>query len=85
MTNHPRNHHRLRPRNSVFARWITTTGLNLTAIASVLGCSIQAISNFRGGHSKPGRELANRIAEVSKGAVPADSWDRKPRRVKVAA
>lgn len=66
-----------------FARWIETlrdkSGARLTypKVAELLGCSVQTVSNLRMGHTLPGRELANRIAEASRGMVPAISWDRK--------
>lgn len=90
MRNHPqahkpKRHHRLKARSSTFAKWIASTGHSLTEIAERLDCSVQAISNWRGGHSLPGRELANRIAALSNGAVPPDSWDRKARKRKVSA
>lgn len=65
-------------RPGAFSKWIEGTGLPLAALARELECSIQAVSNLRGGHCLPGRELANRIDALSKGAVPQTVWDRKP-------
>lgn len=67
-----------RPRSKAkgpFARWIDSTGLTYAQLAERLGCSPQRISNLRNGDQKPGRALANTIAEQSKGAVPAEAWD----------
>lgn len=65
-----------RGRNRIFSRWMQVTGLRPTDVALMVECSLQAVSNWRGGHTRPGRERANRIELVSSGAVPASSWDR---------
>ena len=67
-----------RPRSKargLFSKWIEATGLTYPQVAVLLGCSPQAVSNLRKGNTRPGRELANKIAKVSAGAVPSESWD----------
>lgn len=82
--NRPRPAHRPRSKaTGPFSRWIESlrdkSGARLTypKVAELLGCSVQTVSNLRAGHTLPGRELANRIAEASRGMVPASSWDRR--------
>ena len=70
---------RIKPTNA-FGRWVEETGLTYAKMAERLGCSSQAVSNMRNGQWSPGRELANKIASLSAGAVPVASWDRPKRR-----
>lgn len=78
-TKHTRTGRTRSKATNAFGHWIESTGLTYAQIAKRLRCSSQAVSNMRAGHYAPGRELANRIASVSAGAVPTASWDRKSR------
>ena len=77
---------------NAFATWLASCGMTATVIAGklerLLGrpVSVSAIYNARNGYYKPGRALANAIAELStksrRTAVPVSSWeeaDGRPR------
>lgn len=72
------------PRNA-FADWLASCGKTPTDIATALGVSVSSIYNARNGYFKPGRDMANAIAELSKGAVPATSWAEAKARKRKAA
>lgn len=61
------------PRNA-FADWLATCGKTPEEVATALGVSSSSAYNLRNGYFKPGRDLAVRIAELSDGKVPVDSW-----------
>jgi hypothetical protein len=77
-----------RPRTACtgkFGRWLDSqVGVTYEALAADLDCSVQVISNLRAGRVRPGRELANKIAVRSGGAVAADSWDGPQKRKRAA-
>lgn len=68
------------PRNA-FADWLARSkSIKPEMLATDLGISVSAIYNLRNSYYLPGRELAVKIAEVSKGAVSVESWSEvKPR------
>ena len=51
--------------------------MSYAEIGKLLECSRQSVSNIANGHRPPGLALANRIAKVSGGKVPASSWGAK--------
>lgn len=62
------------PRNA-FADWLATCGMTPDKVAKALGgISVSSVYNARNGYFKPGRDLAIKIAELSNGAVPVESW-----------
>ena len=61
------------PRNA-FADWLASCGKTPEEVATLLETSVSSVYNARNGYFKPGRDLAVKIAEVSKGAVPVDAW-----------
>lgn len=80
------------PRNA-FADWLAGCegkpgcGMTPEEVATALKVSPSSVYNARNGYFKPGRDLAVRIAELSKGAVPVDSWTAakgRPRKKRAA-
>lgn len=70
-----------------FKAWLRTGHMTVREVAEALGLTRWAIYNLRSQHHKPSLEVANQIASLSDGAVPADSWgvtNRKASRAKVA-
>jgi DNA-binding XRE family transcriptional regulator len=71
------------PRNA-FSDWLMTCRMKPEVIATKLGVSVSAIYNARNGYYKPGLALAVKIAKLTRGKVPVDSWlrfelrERKP-------
>lgn len=59
--------------------------LNKAEVVTILDIDYSAISAFETGYRVPGRERADRIAEKTRGAVPAESWSQPPRRKKRAS
>jgi hypothetical protein len=79
------------PRNK-FADWLANCGKTPEQIAKLLttpqapkGISVSSVYNARNGYFKPGRDLAVKIAEVSDGAVPVESWGPAKARKRKAA
>lgn len=73
------------PRNK-FADWLKDCGKTPEEVAKLLGgISVSSVYNARNGYFKPGRELAVKIAEVSEGAVPVESWGPAKARKRKAA
>lgn len=73
--------------DSPFSRWLAHSKTTVRELADSLELTRWAVYNLRSGHHKPSLEVANKIAELSKGEVPADSWpatSRKQGRGKVA-
>lgn len=67
------------PRNA-FADWLAKSKIKPEVLHKELGISVSAIYNLRNSYYLPGRELAVKIEEASKGAVTVESWDAvKPR------
>lgn len=69
-----------RPRESraphnAFSEWLMTCGLTPGEVAKKLKLSVSSIYNARNGYFSPGRKVANRIAKLTDGKVPASSWD----------
>lgn len=65
---------------SAFADWLAKGKINCVDLAKKLGISASSLYNLRNAYYLPGRELAVKIDEISKGAVPVESWsDVKPR------
>lgn len=63
--------------NQKFIAWIERQRMSYAEIGKLLECSRQSVSNIANGHRPPGLALANRIAKVSGGKVPASSWGAK--------
>lgn len=51
-------------------------------VAEKLEVAVSSVYNLRNGYFAPGLDLALRIEEISKGAVPAKSWKPGKRRAK---
>lgn len=74
-----------RPRNkraphSAFSEWVFKGKISAADLAKKLGISTSSLYNLKNGFYLPGRELAVKIDEISKGAVSVNSWsDVKPR------
>lgn len=75
---------RTKPKPSAFAAWLKASKKTPEAVATLLGVAKSSVYNLRNGYFAPGLDLAVKIAEVSEGAVPADSWP-PPRRRRRAA
>jgi len=63
-----------------FSRWLKRSKINVRQVAEDLGLTRWAVYNLRSGHHKPSLEVANAIAELSGGEVPADSWPASSRK-----
>lgn len=61
------------PPNNPFSRWLAGQKRTVAELAIDLGISVSSIYSLRSGRG-PGFAVAKRIAEVSMGAVPMDSW-----------
>lgn len=72
------------PRNA-FADWLSSCGKTPKQIADALEVKISSVYNARNGYFKPGRELASKIEELSKGAVPVASWTKSKTRPRAKA
>lgn len=72
------------PRNP-FADWLANCGKSPEDIAKTLGVSVSSVYNARNGYFKPGRDLAVKIAEISDGKVPVESWGTVKARKRKAA
>lgn len=75
---------------NAFAEWLASCGMSPTEVQDKLTTilrrvdpmrwkapkklSISMIYNTRNAYARPGRDLANAIAELSEGAVPTTSW-----------
>jgi hypothetical protein len=55
-------------------RWRVAAGLTQQPAARLLGCDQSMVCYLELGRRRPGHELAARIEEASKGAVPVESW-----------
>jgi hypothetical protein len=77
---------------NAFAAWLATCGMTPSEVQDRLTAilrradpsrwkekelSISMIYNTRNAYARPGRDLANAIAELSKGKVPTTSWPAK--------
>jgi hypothetical protein len=62
-----------------FTRWLSASKLTVREVAEKLGLTNWAVYNLRSGHHKPSLEVAVAIADMSDGAVPADSWGEQRR------
>jgi hypothetical protein len=72
------------PKNP-FSDWLASCGKTPEQVAKLLEVSVSSVYNARNGYFKPGRELAVRIEEVTKGAVPVKVWDGVKARKRKAA
>lgn len=63
-----------------FSRWLKNSRMTVQQLADKLELSRWAVYNLRSGHHKPSLEVANQIAEISNGKVPADSWGKTSRK-----
>jgi len=71
--------------DSPFARWLRQSKISVREIAEQLELTVWACYNMRSGYHKPSLEVAVRIADMSGGEVPVDSWGvapEKPKRAK---
>jgi hypothetical protein len=71
---------RTKPKPSAFAAWLKASKLTPGKAAELLGVAVSSVYNLRNAYFAPGLDLAVKIAEVSGGAVPADSWPTPRRR-----
>lgn len=67
----------------MFADFITSSGENRATWAGRLGVSRSYMSDLLNGKRQPSLDLALRIARLTGGAVPVESWE-KTQRGKVA-
>jgi DNA-binding XRE family transcriptional regulator len=65
-----------RANRNAFSDWLSTCGMKAEKVATKLGVSPSAVYNARNGYYKPGLALAVKIAKLTKGKVPVDSWLR---------
>jgi hypothetical protein len=76
------------PPTSPFAAWLAKSKLTPEALAATLEVAVSSVYNMRNGYFTPGRTLAVKIEEISKGRVPVGSWppprERKPKSKKPA-
>lgn len=71
------DHDKPRPLGAhLLRRWRDLAGLTQAQVAERIGSDFVQVSKFERGVCRPGRTNANRIAEVSEGLVPAESWDK---------
>jgi transcriptional regulator with XRE-family HTH domain len=59
-------------------RWMRQKRLSTAQIAAALNVSRITVWRWLSGSRAPQRELANRIAALTEGEVPSDSWDKSP-------
>jgi DNA-binding XRE family transcriptional regulator len=62
------------PPSNAFAVWLSSQPLTVAAVAEELGVTKWAVYHLRSSYNRPSLELANKIAELSGGQVPSDSW-----------
>lgn len=72
------------PRNA-FADWLSGCGMTPADLAKKLEVKVSSVYNARNGYFKPGRDLAAKIEELSKGKVPVASWSKAKSRPRKAA
>jgi transcriptional regulator with XRE-family HTH domain len=60
---------------NAFAKWLVEKELTVETAARLFGMSTSTIYGWRRGNRPPSRTAASRIAKVTEGAVPADSWE----------
>lgn len=65
---------------NAFARWADSTGMTFAVLAAFLRVSEASVRDWYAGRSVPTLELALRIARMSEGRVPVDSWPRRRRK-----
>lgn len=74
---------RSRAKRNAFADWLAKSHTKPGTLAKELKVSASSIYNLRNGYFGPGRDLAVKIATLSEGAVPVDSWPpARPRKRK---
>ena len=56
------------------AKYLSEHGLSLRAFGEILGISRGQVGMYTSGRSKPSLDLAVKIEQVTKGAVPCDAW-----------
>jgi hypothetical protein len=60
---------------NAFARWLAENDISVEAVSKVLSVSTAAVYGWRRGNRPPRRSMAVRIARMTDGEVPADTWD----------
>lgn len=66
-------------RSTAFSTWLESGALTVDQVAERLRISRTSVYHLRNSRFSPGLELANAIAELSSGSVPADSWPARSR------
>lgn len=56
------------------AKYIAKAGLKRKEFAVLAGLEKEAVSRFANGHGRPGLEIAVRIEEATRGAIPPRYW-----------
>lgn len=62
----------------VLCRWLDKANITQTALGEALDVSRAAVSKWCLGRMVPSVDRARVLEEISKGAVPADIWPRRP-------
>lgn len=66
---------RVRPAtNTKFGEWLRASGYSPIEIAEALGVGRSAVYNLRNGDFKPGRDLAVKIAVMTRDTVRPEDW-----------
>lgn len=60
--------------NPKFRSWWRASKMTAAEIAAVVGRSRITVYAYRNGHTTPSLEVAQLIAQLSRGAVPEASW-----------
>ena len=59
---------------NAFGVWLEGSGATVAKVATTLGASTQWVYNVMRGHTKPSRERAVKIEQLTSGAVPVSVW-----------
>ena len=62
--------------NAEMKAWLRECGVPVSALARLLGVNAATVYGWLRGDRPPRRRMASRVARISEGRVPADSWDR---------
>lgn len=58
----------------LYTKWLSDTGRKGVWVAQQLGASEACVSTWRSGKTRPSLEMADKLEELTDGAVPAEAW-----------
>lgn len=60
--------------NPKFVAWLKHSKWNVASLSYYLCRAESTLYGYRNGHTTPSLDVATRIADISRGKVPAGSW-----------